>query len=130
MIRNSLIIGWQGYAQIVKSLIIFSRIIIKEKYIKRSIYILKEYIVMDAICNYCTKRIIVKMVLSILNIKITDLAKQLHISNGLVSKYLSGECNSKDLDLYFIEQIFGIRVVDYVRNKRNCCPRLDNSRTT
>lgn len=70
---------------------------------------------MMKICAYCQKRIIVRLVLTVLNLKPSELARELDLSESLVSKYLAGERKSNELDLFFIEQIFNIKVNDYDR---------------
>lgn len=66
-------------------------------------------------CAYCQKRIIVRLVLTVLNLKPSELSRQLNVSESLVSKYIAGERKSDELDLFFIEQIFNIKVNDYDR---------------
>jgi predicted transcriptional regulator len=68
------------------------------------------------VCASCQKKIIVRLVLTVLNVKPSELARELHLSESQVSKYLAGERKSKDLDLFFIEQIFDLKVNDYIRN--------------
>lgn len=58
---------------------------------------------------------IIKIVLTILNLKPIDIAKELHISKSLVSKYIAGERGSSDLDTYFIQQIFSIDIKGFNR---------------
>lgn len=68
------------------------------------------------ICASCQKKIIVKLVLTVLNVKPSELARKLNLSESQVSKYLAGERKSSELDLFFIEQIFDLKVNDYARN--------------
>ena len=70
---------------------------------------------MIKLCAYCQKRIIVRLVLTVLNLKPSELSRQLNVSESLVSKYIAGERKSDELDLFFIEQIFNIKVNDYDR---------------
>lgn len=70
---------------------------------------------MIKLCAYCQKRIIVRLVLTVLNLKPSELSRQLNVSESLVSKYIAGERKSDELDLFFIEQIFNIKVKDYDR---------------
>lgn len=58
---------------------------------------------------------IVRLVLTFLELKPSEIARDLHISHSLVSKYIAGERHSHDLDMFFIEQIFEIKVKDYDR---------------
>ncbi len=66
-------------------------------------------------CINCQKRLVARMVLTIIDVKPSELARYLHVSESLVSKYLAGERKSHDLDLFFIEQIFAIKVTEYDR---------------
>jgi len=70
---------------------------------------------MIKLCAYCQKRIIVRLVLTVLNLKPSELSRELNVSESLVSKYIAGERKSDELDLFFIEQIFNIKVNDYDR---------------
>lgn len=72
---------------------------------------------MIKLCAYCQKRIIVRLVLTVLNLKPSELSRQLNVSESLVSKYIAGERKSDELDLFFIEQIFNIKVNDYDRDE-------------
>lgn len=67
-------------------------------------------------CVNCQRKIILKVILTVLNLKPSEIARGLNISKSLVSKYISGERTSVDLDLYLIERIFSIQVKDYTRN--------------
>lgn len=67
-------------------------------------------------CVNCQRKIILKVILTILNLKPAEMARGLNISKSLVSKYLAGERTSVELDLYLIERIFSIQVKDYTRN--------------
>lgn len=66
-------------------------------------------------CVSCQRKIILKMILTILELKPSELAGYVHISRSLVSRYLAGERNSNELDLFLIERIFSIQVKDFVR---------------
>ena len=72
---------------------------------------------MIKLCAYCQKRIIVRLVLTVLNLKPSELSRQLNVSESLVSKYIADERKSDELDLFFIEQIFNIKVNDYDRDE-------------
>ena len=67
-------------------------------------------------CVNCQRKIILKVILTVLNLKPSEIARGLNISKSLVSKYIAGERSSVDLDLYLIERIFSIQVKDYTRN--------------
>ena len=76
---------------------------------------IREELKMIKLCAYCQKRIIVRLVLTVLNLKPSELSRELNVSESLVSKYIAGERKSDELDLFFIEQIFNIKVNDYDR---------------
>ena len=71
---------------------------------------IREELKMMTTCANCQKRIIVRLVLTILDIKPSELAKQLNLSESLVSKYIAGDRKSKELDLFFIGQIFDVEI--------------------
>lgn len=68
-------------------------------------------------CDHCKKRMIIKIILTILNLKPAEVARKLHISKSFVSKYISGEKASSELDIYLIELIFKINIKDFARNE-------------
>ena len=67
-------------------------------------------------CADCKRKIVLKVIFTILNLKPSEIARGLNISRSLVSKYLAGERHSHELDLYLIERIFSLKVKDYARN--------------
>lgn len=67
------------------------------------------------VCDSCKKRMIIKIVLTILNLKPIEIAKSQHVSKSFVSKYMTGEKISNELDIYLIGLIFKINVKDFVR---------------
>lgn len=69
-------------------------------------------------CVNCQKTIILKFVVSLLNLKATEIAKVVHLSNSMVSKHIAGIKNSTDVDIYLIERIFSIKVKEYTKNDR------------
>lgn len=70
---------------------------------------------MEQICVNCKKKFLIKVILNALDVKPAELARDLHLSKTQVSRYLSGERISNDLDIYLIEQVFAIKVKDYER---------------
>lgn len=70
---------------------------------------------MEQICANCKKKFLIKVILNALDVKPAELARDLHLSKTQVSRYLSGERISNDLDIYLIEQVFAIKVKDYER---------------
>ena len=82
--------------------------------IGRSNYI-REELTMKQNCANCKKKMLVKIILDVLEVRPSDLVKNLHLSSTQVSRYISGERNSEDLDIYLIEQVFEIKVRDYDR---------------
>lgn len=69
-------------------------------------------------CVSCQRKIILKMILTILELKPSELARYVNISKSLVSRYLAGERISNELDLFLIERIFSIQVKDFIRNEQ------------
>lgn len=56
---------------------------------------------------------LLKILLVILDLTPTQIAKALHVSNSVVSKHLSGEKLYYPCDLYLIELAFKIQVKDF-----------------
>lgn len=69
-------------------------------------------------CVYCKKQMMLRVILTVLDIKPAEIARELHISKSLVSKYIAGERTSTELDVYFIERIFFIQVKDFSKNEQ------------
>lgn len=67
-------------------------------------------------CVYCKKQMALRVMLTVLNLKPSEIARDLHISKSLVSKYLTGERVSTEIDIYLIQQLFLIQVKDYILN--------------
>lgn len=87
-------------------------------YIGRSNYISEE-LTMEQVCENYKKRILFKIMLDVLEVKPIELARELHLSKTQVSRYLSGERISSEIDIYLIEQVFEIKVKAYDRIQ-NC----------
>ena len=68
-------------------------------------------------CVYCKKQMILRIVLTVLNLKPAQIARELNVSKSLVSKYLAGEIASMEIDVYLIQKIFFISVKDFSRNE-------------
>lgn len=66
-------------------------------------------------CASCRKKMLIKIILNVLDVKPSDLVREIHLSSTQVSRYLSGERDSHDIDIYLIEQVFEIKVKEYVR---------------
>lgn len=62
------------------------------------------------------KTILIRVVMAISGIKVSDIAKETNTSVSLVSRHISGERTNIHIDLYFIEKIFNITVKDYMIN--------------
>ena len=59
---------------------------------------------------------IIRIVLTILNLKPAEIARKMNVSKSFISKYMMGERISDELDIYLIELIFKINVKDFARN--------------
>lgn len=59
-------------------------------------------------CAYCQKRILLKFIMCIYNIKATDIAKEIHVSDSLVRKLIDGVRTCQTVDYYFIQKCFGL----------------------
>ncbi len=67
-------------------------------------------------CVHCKKQMALRVMLTVLNLKPSKIARELNISKSLVSKYLAGERGSVEIDIYLIQQLFLIQVKDYSIN--------------
>lgn len=63
-------------------------------------------------CAFCQKRILLKFIMSVYNIKATDIAKKIHVSDSLVRKHIDGSRNCRLVDFYIIHTCFGIDIGD------------------
>lgn len=64
-------------------------------------------------CVSCQKKMIVKFLVSIINLKSKDIENSLHISKSVVSRHMTGERNRPEIDIFIIEKVFGIKIKDY-----------------
>lgn len=64
-------------------------------------------------CVFCQKKMIVKFLASIINLKSKDIENSLHISKSVVSRHMTGERNRPEIDVFIIEKVFGIKIKDY-----------------
>ena len=65
------------------------------------------------ICAICKKQLVMKSILAILDLKVIDIANNLHISKSLISRHLTGELERPEVDIYIIEQLLGIKIEGY-----------------
>ncbi len=64
-------------------------------------------------CVFCQKKMIVKFLASIINLKSKDIETGLHISKSVVSRHMTGERNRPEIDIFIIEKVFGIKIKEY-----------------
>lgn len=67
-------------------------------------------------CAFCQKKVIVKVIASIINLRSRDIESVLNLSKSVVSRHMTGERNNTEIDIYIIERVFGIKVKDYSLN--------------
>ncbi len=58
-------------------------------------------------CVFCQKKILLKFMMSVFDLKATDIARELHVSDSLVRKHISGVRNCILVDKYLISKFFG-----------------------
>lgn len=56
-------------------------------------------------CAFCQKRILLKFIMSVYNLKATDIAKEIKVSDSLVRKHIDGERHCHLVDLYLIHTV-------------------------
>ncbi len=64
-------------------------------------------------CAFCKKRLIIRIISTILDLKSKEIETNLHLSKSVVSRYMTGERGCEAIDIFFIEKVFGITVKDY-----------------
>ena len=62
------------------------------------------------------KIMIVNFIFMMYGLKVTKVAKDIHVANSTVSMYLTGERKCTYLELYLIEKVFNIKIKDYTLN--------------
>lgn len=67
-------------------------------------------------CANCKKKIIVKIITTMIDLKSKDIETVLHLSKSVVSRHMTGEKNNTDIDIFIIEKAFGIKIKDYSIN--------------
>ncbi len=67
-------------------------------------------------CVNCHKKIIVKVITSMLDLKSKEIEAVLHLSKSVVSRHMTGEKNNIEIDIFIIEKVFGIKIKDYSIN--------------
>ncbi len=67
-------------------------------------------------CVKCQKKIIVRIIASMIDLKSKDIEGVLHLSKSVVSRHMTGEKNNIEIDIFIIEKVFGIKIKDYSIN--------------
>lgn len=67
-------------------------------------------------CANCQKKIIVRIITSMIDLKSKDIETVLHLSKSVVSRHMTGEKNNTEIDIFIIEKVFGIKIKDYSIN--------------
>lgn len=62
------------------------------------------------------KIMIVNFIFMMYGLKVTKVAKDIHVANSTVSMYLTRERKCTYLELYLIEKVFKIKIKDYTLN--------------
>lgn len=63
------------------------------------------------------KLLTVKFIFMLLDLKVTQVAKEINVANSTVSMYLNGERKSPELEVFIIEKIFNIKIKEYITNE-------------
>lgn len=64
-------------------------------------------------CAFCQKRILLKFIMSVYNLKATDIAREINVSDSLVRKHIDGQRYCHPVDIYLIRYCFGITAKDF-----------------
>lgn len=67
-------------------------------------------------CAFCRKKFILKFIMSVCDLKATDIAREVNVSDSLVRKHINGVRNCRVIDAYLINKGFGIEIKDYSIN--------------
>ena len=63
--------------------------------------------------TYDQKLILVRVMVASLDLKSSDIEKQLNISRSVVSTHLRGERDYPPIDMFLVEQFFGVKIKEY-----------------
>ena len=63
-------------------------------------------------CDYCQKKTILKFLMAVYNLKATDIAREIHVSDSLVRKHIEGIRNCPLVDEYLVQRCFGIIIIE------------------
>ena len=61
-------------------------------------------------CAFCQKKILLKIIMSVYNLRAIDIAREINISDSLVRKHISGDRECPSVDAYIIKKCFGMNV--------------------
>ena len=73
------------------------------------------------ICDLCKKQLVMKSIIAIIDLKVIDIAKELHISKSLISRHLTGDLERPEVDIYIIEKLLGIKIEGYKSVDEELC---------
>lgn len=65
------------------------------------------------VCAYCQKKIFLKFMMAMTNIRATDISKAINVSDSMVRKHLDGVRYCAPVDLYLIKLCTGINIKEY-----------------
>ena len=63
-------------------------------------------------CDFCQKKTIHKFLMAVYDLKATDIAREIHVSDSLVRKHIDGVRNCPLVDEYLAQRCFGIIIVE------------------
>lgn len=67
-----------------------------------------------ATITYEQKLILVRVMVASLDLKSSDIEKQLNISRSVVSRHLRGERDYPPIDMFLVEKFFGVRIKEFI----------------
>ena len=65
-------------------------------------------------CAFCQKKVLLKFIMTIYNLRAADIAREINISDSLVRKHISGDRECPSVDVYIVEKVYSIKIGDYI----------------
>ena len=63
-------------------------------------------------CVFCHKKMILKFIMSVYELRATDIAREIHVSDSLVRKHLDGVRKCPMVDDFLLQKFMGVSLGD------------------